>query len=139
MPTYDYQCPHCRATASVFQSISSYMREPKTPTCPSCPGLPAVLMERKLSVVPAMSGLANALAGDRHYDGMRATDGTDISSRTKHREYMKRNGLTTSDDFTGAWQKAEKERAELRTATFQDKDLRQTIEQKVLTAVAQPD
>jgi hypothetical protein len=30
---------------------------------------------------------------------MRATDGSDISTRTKHREYMHRHGLTTVDDF----------------------------------------
>jgi len=50
------------------------------------------------------------LWGDRHYDGMRATDGTDISTRTKHREYMRANGLTTMDDFKGQWQQQAKER-----------------------------
>lgn len=39
------------------------------------------------------------LWNDRSYDGLRATDGTDISSRSKHREYMKVNNLTTLDDF----------------------------------------
>jgi hypothetical protein len=53
-----------------------------------------------------------SLWNDRHYDGMRATDGTDISSRTKHREYMKRNGLTTADDFTNQWKNDAQKRAE---------------------------
>jgi hypothetical protein len=68
-------------------------------------------MERKLSVSPAMSGLANALAGDRHYDGMQATDGTPIDTRTKHRQYMKEKGLTIMTDFTQTWKDAAKERA----------------------------
>jgi hypothetical protein len=37
--------------------------------------------------------------GDSHYDGLRATDGTDISTRAKHRAYMKQHNLTTIDDF----------------------------------------
>jgi hypothetical protein len=52
---------------------------------------------------------------DAIYDGMTATDGTDISTRTKHREYMKRNGLTTADDFKETWSKAAQERAEYYT------------------------
>ena len=53
-----------------------------------------------------------ALWNDRHYDGLKATDGTDISSRSKHREYMKKNGLTTADDFKETWNKAGQQRAE---------------------------
>jgi hypothetical protein len=48
--------------------------------------------------------------GDRHYDGLQATDGTDISTRTKHREYMKANNLTLMDDFKGTWQKSREQR-----------------------------
>ena len=44
------------------------------------------------------------------YDNLRATDGTDISSRTKHREYMKHNGLALADDFKQTWQQARAER-----------------------------
>ena len=51
-----------------------------------------------------------ALWNDRGYDGLRATDGADISSRTKHREYMKANGLTTMDDFEGSWAKSRQQR-----------------------------
>ena len=36
---------------------------------------------------------------DAHYDGLVATDGTDIGTRKKHREYMKQNNLTTMDDL----------------------------------------
>jgi hypothetical protein len=45
------------------------------------------------------------IIGDRHYDGLQATDGADISTRAKHRAYMKANGLTTMDDYTETWKK----------------------------------
>lgn len=53
-----------------------------------------------------------ALWNDRHYDGVKATDGTDISTRKKHREYMKANNLTTTDDFKETWATAQKKREE---------------------------
>ena len=52
----------------------------------------------------------SALWGDRNYEGMVAPDGTDISSRTKHREYMKATGLTTTDDYKDSWAKAQEQR-----------------------------
>ena len=52
----------------------------------------------------------DALWGDRHYDGLQAPDGADISSRKKHREYMKRMGYATVDDFKESWAKAKEER-----------------------------
>ena len=50
------------------------------------------------------------VVNDRHYDGLRATDGTNISTRKRHREYMKRNGLTTMDDYTETWKQDAKQR-----------------------------
>lgn len=128
MPTYDYKCGACGREQAVFQSIGEYSRAPEVPECHGA-------MERKLAVVPAMSGLANALAGDRHYDGLQAHDGTDISSRTKHREFMKRNNLTMTSDFTNSWKDNEKQRTELRQASFQDKELRTTVAEQVYTAI----
>ncbi len=128
MPTYDYRCPACGKETWVFQSIGEYTRSPNRPECHGP-------MERRLSVVPAMSGLANALAGDRHYDGLQAHDGSDISSRTKHREFMKRNNLTMTSDFTNTWKQDEKQRTELRTATFKDKELRTAVAEQVYTAI----
>lgn len=55
------------------------------------------------------------LWGDRNYDGLTTTDGVDISSRTKHREYMKAHGLTTFDDYQGEFKKREAERDAYRT------------------------
>ena len=53
---------------------------------------------------------AGVLWGDRHYDGARATDGADISTRTKHREYMASRGLTMADDYKESWARAQQQR-----------------------------
>lgn len=70
------------------------------------------------------------LWGDRHYDGMRASDGEDISSRKKHREYMKRHGVTTSDDFKDTWARARQQRDEYYTrgGTVRRQDIVASIE-----------
>lgn len=57
--------------------------------------------------LPVDSG---ALWGDDEYRNMRATDGTPIDTRTKHREYMRARGITTIDDYTNAFKKGEQER-----------------------------
>jgi len=74
------------------------------------PEPPYELIEVTADYQPPTRNDTGALWGDRHYDGLQATDGTDISSRTKHREYMRRNGLTTVDDYKETWAKAQKER-----------------------------
>ena len=48
---------------------------------------------------------------DLYMDGTRSTDGVDIGSRAKRRQYMAARGLADADDFRGVWAKAEKERA----------------------------
>jgi hypothetical protein len=58
------------------------------------------LVEVGLDYVPVQRA-SNRYVGDGYYDGLRAQDGADISTRTKHREYMKRHGLTTVDDYKG--------------------------------------
>lgn len=74
---------------------------------------------------------SGALWGDRHYEGMRASDGADISSRSKHRQYMKNNNLTTMDDFTNSWAKAREQRDRLFTqgGTFTKKDIERAMSQ----------
>jgi hypothetical protein len=60
---------------------------------------------------------------DRFYENTRATDGTDIGSRRKHRQYMKDRGLAPADDFSpGYYAKlnAEKKRD-------QDRNRRETL------------
>ena len=78
---------------------------------------------------PSLRTDSGALWGDRSYDGMRATDGTDISTRTKHREYMRANGLTTMDDFNNSWSKAREQRDRLFTqgGTFRRSDIERAI------------
>lgn len=132
MPTYDYRCPACGFEVSVFQTISEYIHHPIRPGC--C--FPE--MERKLSVNPAMSGLANALAGDRHYDGLAATDGTPINSRTKHRQYMKEKGLAMVDDFKQTWREAARDRELARLGKKPDAELKKIVSEEVMKAVAQP-
>lgn len=72
-----------------------------------------------------------ALWNDRHYDGARATDGTDISTRARHRAYMKRHGLTTADDFSSSWERARTEREKYyqHGGSFRKEDLHQAIHQ----------
>lgn len=86
-------------------SIGDYCRNP--PTFMHC----AAVMDRCIDVVPGLA-IGNALAGDRHYDGLRATDGADISTRAKHRAYMKARGLTTIDDYAQTWKRDAEQRAE---------------------------
>lgn len=79
----------------------------------------------------ALRADSGALWGDRSYDGLRATDGTDISSRSKHREYMKANNLTTADDFQSSWAKAQEQRAKYvqQGGTFSRRDVERAIYQ----------
>jgi hypothetical protein len=65
---------------------------------------------------------------DRHYENMAATDGTDIGSRRKHREYMKRHNLAIADDFKETWAKAAKEREKVYTGEHDRKGRREDIE-----------
>jgi hypothetical protein len=62
---------------------------------------------------------------DRLYSGspFKAHDGTIIDSKKKHREYMKRHNLATTDDFKGDWDRAAKKREEVFTGRH-DRDAR---------------
>ena len=73
----------------------------------------------------------SVLWNDRSYEGLRADDGTDISSRTKHREYMKAAGVTTMDDFKDTWAKAKAERERYYTegGSFKRADIERAIYQ----------
>jgi len=68
-------------------------------------------LEKVVEVEPREKTLKNNIVvSDAHYEGLRATDGTDIGTRKKHREYMKRHGLTTVDDYKQTWAKKQQER-----------------------------
>lgn len=64
------------------------------------------------SYCPPERALDAPVMVDRFYEGVRATDGADIGSRKKHREYMRRNGLAPADDFSPGWY--DRRRAELK-------------------------
>ena len=60
---------------------------------------------------PTSRNANQRIVGDLHYANMWSPiDGSDISTRAKHKEHMKRHGVTTSDDFQGTWAKAGEER-----------------------------
>lgn len=104
MPTYTFRCAKCGDTLSTIMSMREYCAAP--PAFVHC----SEIMDRFFETVPGLA-IHNALASERHYDGLRATDGTDISTRAKHREYMRANNLTTADDFSQTWKRQAQERA----------------------------
>ena len=86
-----------------------------------------ITAERKADRTNADRSLWN----DTHYDGAKTTDGKDIGSRKKHRQYMRDNNLTTSDDYKNEWKAAEKARDIYRTrgGTVTKDDIRRAIHQ----------
>jgi predicted nucleic acid-binding Zn ribbon protein len=119
MPTYAYACSACGAQRELVMSISQYSHEPPQPMC--C----EQLMHRHFATAPAL-----AMVSEDHYQGLRATDGTDISSRAKHRAYMKAHNVTTVDDFKDTWARAAREREAVLAGQDQGRvaDIAQAIE-----------
>jgi hypothetical protein len=107
MPTYAFKCTRCGRIVDQFMSLGEYVRNPPTFVC--C----ADVMERHIDSAPGLG-----LVGERHYEGLRAQDGTPIDTRAKHREYMRRNNLTTIDDYAQTW----KREAEVREARLAGHD-----------------
>jgi hypothetical protein len=71
------------------------------------------------------------IIGDRHYDGLKAPDGTPIDTRTKHREYLRSRGLTTADDYAQEWKTAATKRADYFTTGGDHAERREAIAQAV--------
>lgn len=61
------------------------------------------------------------------YGKLRATDGTDLSSRAKHREYMARNNLTLASDFRESWSAESIERTRAAEARAEAADRRSDL------------
>jgi hypothetical protein len=62
-----------------------------------------------------------------------------VSSRTKHREFMEQNGLALADDFKGTWAAAEQERATFASGgEFQVKERREALERAMYQAFESP-
>lgn len=49
---------------------------------------------------------------DRHLEGMRAPDGSDIGCRWKRDEWMKRTGAADASDYAKSWKQAQEKRAD---------------------------
>lgn len=56
-----------------------------------------------------------------------ATDGTPLNSRSKHREYMKQNGLAMASDYAQQWEKASKQHDDFYAGRHEHKGLREAI------------
>jgi hypothetical protein len=118
MPTYTWRCQQCDCEIEAFMTIREYCQSP--PNFVHC----NESMVRRL--LPTMLMHTN----DDAYAGLRASDGTDISSRTKHRAYMKARNLATMDDFTEQWKRDARERRQ-RMAGAPDPTLKQDIVQAI--------
>lgn len=75
---------------------------------------------------------------DRFYENTRATDGTDIGSRRKHRQYMKDHGLTTADDFGGEWKKAQARREDVKQGKWADPKRHEALERAFWKIAGKP-
>jgi len=66
-------------------------------------------------VAPSSDAKDALIMAGRFYEGTQAIDGADISTRRRHRDYMKANGLAPADDFSPGWyakvKKAEQDEA----------------------------
>lgn len=73
-----------------------------------------VAYERGVDAVPEVAPLldSGALWGDSSYVNTRGPNGEDLSTRTKHREFLKQTGLATMDDFSESWKRSTEKRAE---------------------------
>lgn len=98
-----------------------YIQDPKT----------LELIEITEDHLPQLRTDSGVLWGDRHYDGLKATDGADISTRTRHREYMKANNVTVADDFKQTWAQAKerRERYHQQGGSFSKSDIERAIHQ----------
>jgi hypothetical protein len=74
--------------------------------------------------------------GDLHYLDTRGPNGEDLSTRTKHREFMRASGLTTMDDYKTEWRKAAEKRSALLNNTDQPtkRERREAVERAMYFA-----
>jgi hypothetical protein len=93
------------------------------------------LVETTQNPGPALPTDAGVLWGDRSYDGSRTVDGVDISTRTKHREYMKARGLTHPSDFKNEWVQARAQRDDFFTTGGDHKARREIVERALHEAI----
>jgi hypothetical protein len=71
------------------------------------------------------------LQTDAGFDNMRAGDGTDLTSRSKWKRYMRENNLTLSADWKETWAKNQAKREKLVTGQADDPRRRETVRRVV--------
>jgi hypothetical protein len=89
--------------------------------------------EVDLDSQPESLALHAPINSGRFYENTAATDGTDIGSRRRHREYMKSRGLAMESDFKQEWQGAAKEREAIRSGEYDRKGRREAVERAIYT------
>lgn len=67
------------------------------------------------------------VVSDRYMEGARATDGTDIGSRPKRREYMNREGLADASDYARSLSPEAKERKRSEADRQQLREITDTV------------
>lgn len=85
----------------------------------------------ELDLAPESLAINAPILSGRFYENTAATDGTDIGSRAKHREYMKKNNLAMQSDFSGEWSRADKERRNIQTGEADRKGRREAVERAI--------
>lgn len=61
------------------------------------------------------------------FDNLRATDGADISSYSKHQRYMQERGLALQSDFRETGEKARKQREASFTPEYDKRERREVV------------
>jgi hypothetical protein len=85
----------------------------------------------ELDLQPESLALHAPINAGRFYENTAATDGVDIGSRRKHREYMKSRGLAMESDFKQEWSGAAKEREAIRSGEHDRKARKEAVERAI--------
>ena len=85
----------------------------------------------ELDLQPESLALNAPVLAGRFYENTAATDGVDIGSRAKHREYMRSRGLAMESDFKQEWKGAAKERESIRSGEHDRKARKEAVERAV--------
>lgn len=76
---------------------------------------------------------------DAGFDNLRAPDGTDLTSRSKWKRYMRENNLTLSADWKETWAAKDKERAAWKTGEGGDHKRRKETLRRVMNEMSRSD
>lgn len=60
-----------------------------------------------------------------------STDGVDLSTRKRHREYMKASGVAMASDYTQSWEQAAKKRDDFYAGNHKHEGLREAISRSI--------